>query len=252
MWDETLIESMGKRNNGKRWLTVQVAAIVHAGVVAVLAAASFWYSDAMTLPAQSQPITGVFFAESLPTPPVAFGVRHHTTEANTASNNSKPVLQEVTQENIVPENGNVVQSSTPFTDVDNFGDLPEGDENGVPGGVRDGKGDGGFDGKGISGNGPIAENDFRFLGVEQPVLIHRVEPIYPKAALAAKIQGTVVLKALISARGDVQNIVIISAAHPLLNKSAIEAVGNWKYRPATVKGKPVAVYFQVTVVFKIR
>ena len=43
MWDETLIESMGKRNNGKRWLTVQVAAIVHAGIVAILAAASFLF-----------------------------------------------------------------------------------------------------------------------------------------------------------------------------------------------------------------
>src|SRR5262245_47456271 len=126
MWDETLIESMGKRNNGKRWMTVQVAAIVHAGVVAVLAAASFWYSDAMTLPAQSQPITGVFFAESLPIAPIQRGIQRPTTEANVASNNSQPV-QEVTQQNIVAEDENVVGSSTPFTDVNNFGGQPIGD-----------------------------------------------------------------------------------------------------------------------------
>ncbi len=94
MWDETLIESMGKRNNGKRWLTVQVAAIVHGGVVAILAAASFWYSDAMTLPAQSNPITGVFFAESLPTPPAQLGIEKHSPVEKPVVNNTKPVARD--------------------------------------------------------------------------------------------------------------------------------------------------------------
>jgi len=250
MWDETLIESNGKRNNGKRWFTVQVAAIAHAGVVAVLAAASFWYSDAMTLPAQSQPITGVFFAENLPSTPIQRGIQRQSNTQNVASNNSQPV-QQVTQ-NIVPEDRDNVQSSTPFTDVNNFGDLPAGDPNGVDGGSPIGSGDGfGLGGNGI-GTSPIPQNQFIPLGIEQPAVIHRVEPTYPQTLLRMHMQGTVILQALITEKGDVQKIEILRSDHPLFSQSAINAVSQWKYRPAKLRGKPVAVYFTVTVVFRIK
>jgi periplasmic protein TonB len=252
MWDETLIESMGKRNNGKRWLTVQVAAIFHAGIVAILAAASFWYSDAMTLPAQSQPITGVFFAESLPTAPVQRGVQRHTTVENAATNNSKPV-QAVTQQNVVPEDGNVVESSTPFTDVNNFGNVPEGDPNGVDGGLPNGSRKGGFGpgGNGI-GSGPFTQDQFIPLRIEQPSVMHRVEPAYPQTLLRMHKEGIVILQALITGNGDVQKIEILRSEHPLFSQSAINAVSQWKYRPAKLRGKAVAVYFQVTVMFRIK
>jgi TonB family protein len=251
MWDETLIESMGKRNNGKRWLTVQVAAIVHAGVVAVLAAASFWYSDAMTLPAQSQPITSVFFPESLPTPPPRFGVKH-TSQETPAVKDTK-VVEAVTQKNIVPESPDFVPSPTKFTDLNNLGDLPEGDPKGIPGGVQNGDEDGsfGFDGKGI-GADPIPQNQFKSLRVQQPEVIHKVEPLYPSILLRAHKQGVVVLQALITANGDVQKIEILKSDHPLFAQSAINAVSQWKYRAAKLNSKPVAVYFTVTVMFTIK
>ncbi len=251
MWDETLIESMGKRNNGKRWLTVQVAAIFHAGIVAILVAASFWYSDAMTLPAQSQPITGVFFSESLPTAPAQLGVRH-TTEASPVANNSKPV-QEITQQNVVPEDGSVVKSSKPFTDVNNFGNVPVGDPNGVDGGLPNGSGDGGYGPGNGTGNGkPIPQDQFKKLRVQQPEVIHRVEPAYPQTLLRMHKEGIVILQALITANGDVQKIEILRSDHALLAQTAINAVSQWKYRPAKLDGKAVAVYFTVTVMFTIR
>jgi TonB family protein len=250
MWDETLIESMGKRNNGKRWLTVQVAAIVHAGVIAVLAAASFWYSDAMTLPAQSQPITGVFFAESLPTTPVAFGVHHHAAETNAASNNSEPVHQ-VTQENVVPEGPDYVPSSNQFADPNSFGDLPEGDPKGIDGGIPDGNGHGGPGGNQIA-TGAFTQDQIISLRMEQPSVIHKVEPLYPQTLLRMHKEGIVILQALITANGDVQKIEILKSDHPLFSQSAVDAVSQWKYRAAKLRGKPVAVYFTVTVMFHIK
>lgn len=248
MWDETLIESMGKRNNGKRWLTVQVAAIVHAGVVAVLAAASFWYSDAMTLPAQSQPITGVFFAENLPTTPVQRGIPRHTTEVNPNAN-SEPV-QQVTQQNIVPEDGSVVESSRPFTDIGNFGGMPEGDPKGVDGGLPIGSGN--RESGSRIGTGPITPDQFLPLGIVQPTVVHRVEPAYPQTLLRMHKEGIVILQALITANGDVEKIEILKSDHPLFSQSAINAVSQWKYRPAQMRGKPVSVYFTVTVMFHIK
>lgn len=249
MWDETLIESMGKRNNGKRWLTVQVAAIVHAGVVAILAAASFWYSDAMTLPAQSQPITGVFFPENLPTTPVQRGIPRHTTETNSVSDT--PPVQEVTQQNIVAEDGNVLESTAPFTDFKNFGDLPVGDPNGVDGGIPNGSGHDGTGGNQIA-TGPFTQDQIISLRIEQPAVVHRIEPAYPQTLLRMHKEGIVILQALITANGDIQKIEILKSDHPLFSQSAINAVSQWKYRPARLRGKPVAVYFTVTVVFTIK
>lgn len=249
MWDETLIESMGKRSNGKRWFTVQVAAIFHAGIVAILVAASFWYSDAMTLPAQSQPITDVFL-ERLPNPPAPIGVKH-TSQEKPAVNNSKPV-QEITQ-NVVPEGPDFVPPSTQFTDLNNFGDVPEGDPNGVDGGIPNGTGNGGFGpgGNGI-GTGPITPDQFIPLGIVQPEVMHRVEPAYPQTLLRMHKEGIVILQALITANGDVQKIEILRSEHPLFSQSAMNAVSQWKYRPAKLRGKPVAVYFTVTVMFRIK
>ena len=167
-------------------------------------------------------------------------------------NNSQPV-QEVTQEKLVPEGPDFVPSSTPLTDLNNLGDLPEGDPDGVDGGIPNGSGKGVFGARnGIRGDVPIDQSQFKILRVEDPVLLHRVEPVYPKLALVGRIQGTLVLRALITSKGDVQNITILQGSHPFLNQAAAEAVGRWKYKPATIHGKPIAVYFHVTVLFKLR
>src|SRR5262245_40357463 len=233
MWDETLIESMAKRNNGKRWLTVQIAAIVHAGVVAILIAASFWYADGMTLPVQSQPFTSVFFSESLPSPPPPLGVPKAASQEKPVVNNSKPV-ETITQNNIVPEGPDFVEPSSPISDLNNLGDLPEGELDGIDGGVRDGNGTGGF-GPGGNGNGaggPIKNDDIIVLGVQQPVVIHKVDPLYPSALLKMHKEGVVVLQALITATGNVEKIEILTSDHPLFAKSAIDAVSQWRYRSA--------------------
>jgi hypothetical protein len=74
MFNETLIESMGHHQNGKRLLTVQLAAIVHAAIVGVLIAGSFWYVDRMSLP-EPDKISAVLYEKIPGGPPPEFGVR---------------------------------------------------------------------------------------------------------------------------------------------------------------------------------
>jgi protein TonB len=161
------------------------------------------------------------------------------------------VLQEVTQQNMVPEGPDYVPSSTQFTDLNSFG--PVGDPNGVEGGSPDGSGNTGF---GLSGDGigsaPFTQDQIVSLRIEQPSVIRRVEPVYPQTLLRMHKEGIVILQALITANGDVQKIEILKSDHPLFSQSAINAVSEWKYRPAKLRGKPVAVYFTVTVMFHIR
>jgi protein TonB len=79
-------------------------------------------------------------------------------------------------------------------------------------------------------------------------LIHRVEPSYPPLARQARIQGTVVLFAVISRAGTIENLKLISG-HPMLAPAALDAVRQWRYRPYVLNGEPVEVDTQVTVNF---
>lgn len=79
-------------------------------------------------------------------------------------------------------------------------------------------------------------------------LIYRVQPIFPPIARQARIQGPVELRAIISKAGTIENLVVVSG-HPMLVKSAIEAVRQWRYRPYLLNGDPIEVETSVTVNF---
>ncbi|MGA2694896.1 MAG: energy transducer TonB [Terriglobales bacterium] len=81
-------------------------------------------------------------------------------------------------------------------------------------------------------------------------LIHRVQPIYPPLARQARIQGPVVLRAVISREGIIEKLQAISGA-PILEQAAIEAVKQWRYKPYLLDGEPIEVETQVTVNFSL-
>jgi TonB family protein len=87
-------------------------------------------------------------------------------------------------------------------------------------------------------------------GVAAGLIVSKVPPIYPPEARAARIQGTVVMKAAISQTGDVVSLDLISG-HPMLAPAAMDAVKQWKYRPYMLNGNPVGVETQVTVNFTL-
>ena len=71
-------------------------------------------------------------------------------------------------------------------------------------------------------------------------LIYRVQPEYPALARQVHVQGLVVLRAIISRNGAIENLQALSG-HPLLIPSAINAVRQWRYRPYVLNGEPVEV-----------
>jgi periplasmic protein TonB len=81
-------------------------------------------------------------------------------------------------------------------------------------------------------------------------LIYKVQPIYPPLARAARIQGPVHLRAIISRAGTIENLQAIDG-HPMLVGAAIDAVRQWRYRPYILNGDPVEVETQVTVNFSL-
>ena len=87
-------------------------------------------------------------------------------------------------------------------------------------------------------------------GVAQGLLVRQIRPQYPPLARQARIQGMVVLQAVIGKDGTVQDLRVVSG-HPMLTGAAIEAVKQWFYRPYYLNGEPVEVDTQINVNFTL-
>ena len=87
-------------------------------------------------------------------------------------------------------------------------------------------------------------------GINAPLRIHDVTPIYPALARASGVQGIVIIEATIDARGDVVSAKVLRSV-PMLDEAAIAAVRQWKYTPARLNGEPIAVVITVTVNFTL-
>jgi len=87
--------------------------------------------------------------------------------------------------------------------------------------------------------------------VRPPELTQRIEPSYPEPARIARIEGRVILQAVIDERGAVEDVRVLRSV-PTLDAAAVAAVRQWRYRPALLEGRPVRVYFTVVVTFKLQ
>lgn len=95
---------------------------------------------------------------------------------------------------------------------------------------------------------PTIERTFKTSNMLQGSLIRRVEPVYPPLARNARIQGAVVLEAVIGKDGAMENLRLISG-HPMLAPAAIQAVSQWRYKPYILNGDAIEVETQITVNF---
>ncbi|MGA3318952.1 MAG: TonB family protein [Candidatus Korobacteraceae bacterium] len=87
-------------------------------------------------------------------------------------------------------------------------------------------------------------------GVAQGLLIHQTKPVYPPLAMQARIQGTVLLQAVVAKDGTVQDLHVVSG-HPLLVKAALDAVKLWRYKPYRLNDQPVEVDTEIIVNFTL-
>jgi TonB family protein len=88
-------------------------------------------------------------------------------------------------------------------------------------------------------------------GVSEGLLISQVPPVYPPLARQARIQGTVVLEAVIGKDGGIESLSLVSG-HPMLIPAAMDAVKQWRYRPYLLNGRPVLVLTHINVDFTLQ
>jgi len=132
---------------------------------------------------------------------------------------------------------------------------PLGAFNGGPGsGTRGGIGLGdagngiGTQGPGPGGDAPVfsAGND-----ITPPAVLSKVDPEYSEEARKARYSGAVMLSIVVNTDGRAGSISVVRSLGMGLDQKAIEAVQQWRFRPATNKGVPVRVRAQIEVNFRL-
>jgi protein TonB len=122
-----------------------------------------------------------------------------------------------------------------------YGEPGRGDSAGLEGGVARG---------GVAGGTPGGVVELP-AGAEAPRLLPGGKmPEYPAAARAARKSGIVILKLVVFADGTVGDVSVVQGEEPFVS-AAVRAVKSWRYQPARLHGRPIAVYREVRIPFKL-
>jgi TonB family protein len=87
--------------------------------------------------------------------------------------------------------------------------------------------------------------------VQKPEILTQIPPQYPEAARRARVEGKVILESIIDKEGNIINLRVLQGQPMGLDLAATEAVCGWRFKPATLEGEPVKVYYVLTVNFKV-
>jgi protein TonB len=237
-WDlfhDSLVVSGAKSRSRNPWAVVGSVTLLSLLLLALVVIPLF-HTD--TLP-KRETLTMLF----VPPPAAASAVTtfRAPTPTYTSKSISIPTAVHMTQETPPPPvdtTGGVV------------GGVPGGLVGGVPGGVLTEVLNGTHSLPVLAKTSPTPKRMRIASRVAEANLIHDVPPAYPPEAGRARIEGTVVLLAVIGKDGTVEDV-RVEKGLPMLAQAAIEAVKQWRYRPYLLNGEPVEVDSQITVNFTL-
>ncbi|HXN17087.1 MAG TPA: energy transducer TonB [Candidatus Binatus sp.] len=244
MFDDLVVSSANPQKTNKPW-TVALSFLLQFAIVFVMILIPLIYTEA--LPKQMLTTFLVAPPPPPPPPPPAAAIQRIV----------KPVARlihngQMTAPTVIPKKVSMIKEEELPPDVGAVGVT-----GGVPGGVPGGQAGGvlggiiGGTGAGLPPPPKVTPKSIRVGGnVAQANLIRQVTPVYPAIAKTAHISGTVLLHAIIGKDGTVQDLQYISGP-PLLMKSAMDAVRQWRYKPTLLNGDPVDVDTTISVVFTL-
>lgn len=233
----------------RTWMDFVVSAFGHSVVVAVLILLPLYFTQAINMP-QFQKTLLVAPPPPAPPPPPPPAV--HVLPRVPKSFFTKGQLF---QPKFIPKKVAQIKEEAPPPAASGvsggvMGGVPGGQLGGVLGGILGGIGH--APPPAPPRPTPVAhKGPYRVGGkVQAPRLIRQVQPEYPPLAKQARIQGDVVIDSVIDAEGRVTEMKVVSGS-PLLVRSAIQALGQWRYQPTLLNGQPVAVDMLVTLHFTL-
>jgi protein TonB len=122
-------------------------------------------------------------------------------------------------------------------------------------GVGTGAGPGQGSGLGPGSGGGTGGGVFELgSGVQPPRILQKVDPRYTAEAMRAKVQGTVIVQAVVLPDGSVTDVEVIKSLDPTfgLDQEAVRAARQWRFYPGTRMGEPVSVRISIELAFTLR
>jgi protein TonB len=106
--------------------------------------------------------------------------------------------------------------------------------------------------KGADDKLKTTDSDCECEEITRPVAIEKTQPKYPEEARKEKIMGDVILETIITEEGLVDAVEVVESPDERLTAAAIAAVKDWRFDPALCDGKPVGVYYVLTMRFNLK
>jgi TonB family protein len=259
MFENSLIALDIKKQRSKRWLSLPLAVGLHLVVLVSLGFAQYW--NVGNIP---EPDVIVVFKAPGGSPPAPPPGERKSAPAPTHKAMEKPVPhatpvqpQTIPERQLLPVAPDPGPSETTDTPSEPDSGGGGGGKGTVPGSIGDCVGpDCGGGGSGtVHGSGDVPVDDAPILvtgAVTRPVNTYRVEPQYTETARRVRLEGTVIVQAVIDEEGRVIDVKVLKSLPMGLDKAAVDAVSRWRFQPATLRGRPVKVYYSLTVAFRVQ
>ena len=225
---QDVVSSRARANS--KWYTVPLSFLVHTTILAVLIAVPLMATD---IPTPREFIQ--YVSPYVPVVPAAPPPSRRVEPSSIAS--STPGIPVVAPDAIGLESGVVFEPDEVAT-------------SGIDGIITGGVGPVAVDAPppppppAATGPVPVGGN------IKPPARTRYVAPLYPEIARNARVQGVVILEAIIGADGKVEQV-HVRRSQPLLDEAALAAVKSWEYTPTLLNGRPTAVIMTVTVQFRL-
>jgi protein TonB len=240
MFETAMLESTSRARAQRRWTTL-LSISLQTLLVGALLAFPILMPEAIRIDAKSRilpPIVKAAGPELATQPPQGDGASDSTSPNHTTLQQPReipPTVESGPGEIPEPPGASIPGHACRFN-------CGSGSPDGVIGGARNGLV------PDVRAPEPEPTKRVTISNLDPGFLVHRVQPVYPPIAKQIRVQGAVVLRAIIGRDGTIQELRVVSG-HPLLARAASDAVGQWRYRPYMLNGAAVEVDTQVTVNF---
>jgi periplasmic protein TonB len=236
-----------KRRNPLEWV---VSLLVHSVAIAALILIPLCFAQTLDLKAFQSTWLLAPAPPAPPPPPAAPMVQQTVRSVARLMQGGK-----MTAPSVIPRKVTIIKEEPLPPDTGGagvIGGVPGGIPGGQVGGVLGGIIGGGAPVASVAPPPPLAKRIIRVGGnLKPPRPIFAPAPKYPTIAKEAKIQGTVMIDAIIDEQGNVVQAHILSGPGLLLG-AALEAVNSWKYEPTRLNGEPISVQMHVEVHFVLQ
>lgn len=244
LFEDSLLEISGEQRRRRVWAGV-FSGVLESLLVATVILVPLWYTGMLPTAALVTILTVPPPPPPAPPPPPSSAAPKAAKMTGNVANGRLLAPSKIPSRILMVKEAEAPPSGGVIGGV--VGGIPGGQPGGVPGGIFSSSP------RPVVVRAPSSPTPQRVLvsqGVTEGMIISKIEPVYPEIAKAARVEGVVVLKAIINKEGVIQNLEAVSGPAMLI-PAAIDAVRQWRYRPYLLNGQPVEVETTVTVTFQI-